>query len=184
MRRRIAAAALAFIVPATAGAQLRPDTAARMFAERQRDHTQAAAQGDVYWIGDTAPIFLSIAREIQDPGAVDAGYDWIYYTCSADGPKDIQTGNWFLSLDLILLDTSGRIIYLSEGDEDQEYPGGLCHFDSTDTWLEDTLVDRGFIAFPEGLEPASALIYVPNDERDAVEIVGDTYTSVYRPAVP
>ena len=186
MRRRFAAvlaAAAALFGAVGAQAQMRPETAARMFAEHRQDHT-LEVQSAVYWTGETAPVFISISREIQDPGAVDAGYDWIFYTCSADGPEDVRRGNWFLSLDLILLDASGQIIYLSEGDEDLEFPGGLCYFDSTDTWLEDTLVDRGFIEFPEGLEPASALIYVPSDERDEVELVSDTYTSVHRPPAP
>ena len=166
---------------AVAQAQLRPDTASRMFAEHRQAHALAAAEGDVYWIGDTAPVFISIAREIQDPGAVDAGYDWIYFSCSADGPEDIQTGDWFLSLDIILLDKSGRIIYLSETDDELDYPGGLCYFEDLDTWLEDDLISHSFIEFPEELEPASVLVYVPSGERDDVEIVSDMYTSVHRP---
>ena len=184
MTARIAAilmATLMFGGPAVE-AQLRPDTASRMFAEHRQAHAMAS-ENDVYWIGDTAPVFISIAREIQDPGAVDEGYDWIYFSCSADGPKNIRTGDWFLSLDIILLDKSGRIIYLSETDEDLDYPGGLCYFEDIDTWLEDNLISHSFIEFPEELEPASVLVYVPSSEEDDVEIVSDTYTSLHRPVV-
>ena len=188
MHRHFVAVALVFAALAVAGSangQLSPEQARRMLAVNELRSAEAVRQ--VYWTGETAPIFLSIAREIVDPGTVDEGYSWLYYACSADGPMDIGVDDWYLKLELILFNEAGQAIYVSETD-DATYAsgtpraGGICAFDGVDTWLEEDLIGHSFIEFPEELVPASAVVYVSPDETSKVEILTNTYTSVHRPA--
>ena len=181
----VVAAAVFVIAADSAGQGISPEQARRMLAADKLHADEAFRQ--VYWIGETAPIFLSIAREIQDPGTVDEGYSWLRYACSADSPEDISVGAWYLRLELILFDESGKAIYASEND-DSTYEGsslsragGICGFSLVQTAIRDDVIDHGFIEFPETLNPASAVIYVSPDETSDVEILTNTYTSVHRP---
>ena len=129
------------------------------------------------WVGEPALLFVSISREIVDFGSDDG---WVMYSCSADGPGDIDTDFWAARLELMLLDESGRMIYNSEHDDDPS-AGGLCAFGRLDTWLEDELVNISFIEFPQELEPYTAVIYVSPEERSKVIILTSAYSPVYRP---
>lgn len=164
---------------------LSPAVERHMAAGDERE-TLAAAGRSVFWTGDTAPIFVSVAREIYDP-SINDDESWVFFACSADGPKDIQVEDWFLRLEMILFNAAGQAIYVSEAD-DSTLPGttirsagALCSFDGFETWTADDLIDHGYIEFPRALEPAAAVVYVSPEETSKVEILTDTYTAVHRP---
>lgn len=183
--KRIAIAVLGLVSASASAQELDLKEAERLLVEQT--HHAAAAYRQVYWTGETAPIYLSVASEIQDPATVDAGWDWIRYSCSADGPKNIRIDDWYLKLEFILFDVVGQVIYVSAQD-DSTYSGstvrragGLCAFDGLDTWLEDDLIDHGFLAFPEDLEPARVLVYVSPEETSPVELLTSTAATLHRP---
>ena len=189
MRRCIAAmvmvTAILFSVPAAgqppAQWSITDDLAARMVAGKLAAAAEMARSP--WWIGDPAPLFVSISREIYDVDGETGDESWLMFSCSADSPKDIGTGFWAARLEVLLFDASGRLIYASENDEDAS-AGGLCAFGSLETWLDDKLISMSFIEFPRELEPFTATIYVSSDERSEVRLLTDASSTVYRPIEP
>lgn len=155
------------------------ELADRMVAGKQRALTEAARSP--WWIGDPAPLFVSISREIYDVGGETGDESWLMFSCSADSPGDSNTGFWAARLELLLFDASGRLIYASENDEDNASAGGLCAFGSLETWLDDELITMSFIEFPRELEPFSATIYVSSEEQSEVRLLTNASSTVYRP---
>ena len=173
------AAILTLALAGSVSAQhLRPGEAERLLAERALHEAQFR---QVYWTGVEAPLFLSVSREIQDPGGVDAGYDWIRFSCSADSPEDYDVGFWGVWLELLLFDEAGQVIHASESSEDDS-DDGICAFGDTETWLDEDLISHSFIRFPEDLVPTSALVYISGRERSRLRLLsGVSVTPVHRP---
>ena len=184
MRTRAAAAVAAVLFSVPAAGQppsqwaIADDLVERMVAGKQAAAAEMAASP--WWIGDPAPLFVSISREIYDVGGETGEESWLMFSCSADSPKDIGTGFWAARLEVLLFDASGKLIYASENDEDAS-AGGLCAFGSLETWLDDKLISMSFIEFPRELEPFTATIYISSEEQSAVRLLTDASATVYRP---